>query len=197
MDSFEINRRNRPSQNDEVIRVEDAVIEEIFIDNATGYVTISNGVLDNAGMIHIDLIRLIVNRDTIIQDQFGNNLELWDLREGMRVDAEFSSVMTRSIPPQSMAYRIIVSVLDDLINVKIDRVIRIDTKNNFLYTGNPNDIEDQMIFVITDATIILDRRGNRISLESIRPGQMVRVEHATNQTFSIPPQTTAFRVQLL
>ena len=50
---------------------------------------------------------------------------------------------------------------------------------------------------MTDSTIILDRRGNRIQLENLRPGQMVRIEHATFQTASIPPQTTAFRVQVL
>jgi hypothetical protein len=198
MDSFETsNQRYRPTQTDEVIRVEDAVIEEIFVDNAIGYVTISYGVMDNAGMIHVNLIRLVVDQDTIIQDQFGTGLELWDLREGMRVEAEFSSVMTRSIPPQSRAYRIMVRALGDSFNVKIDRVVRIDTNFDFLYTGNPGDEADQMRFVITDATVILDREGNRIRLERIRPGQLVRVEHATFQTPSIPPQTTAFRVQVL
>ncbi|HAQ40379.1 MAG TPA: hypothetical protein DCM73_05805 [Clostridiales bacterium] len=73
----------------------------------------------------------------------------------------------------------------------------VDTDNSFLYTGNPNDIFSQMRFVITDATTIRDRRGRRIRLSDLRPGEFVRVEHAIFQTLSIPPQTTAFNVQVL
>lgn len=179
-----------------VVFADNALIEEIVTDNRTGYVTISYEVMGNYCMINVNVVTLIVNRNTIIRDQFGNNLSMRDLREGMTVDAEFSSAMTRSIPPQATAFRITVIAQNNHM-VKIDTVLGTDTNNGFLYTGNPNDIYSQMRFVITDSTIIRDRRGNIIGLGDLRPGQNVRVEHANFQTMSIPPQTTAFAVQVL
>jgi hypothetical protein len=83
------------------------------------------------------------------------------------------------------------------VNITIDRVVSADVYNGFLTTGNPHNIYDQMRFTTSDATVILDTKGNRISLWSIRPGQMVRVTHAIFQTMSIPPQSPAYQVQLL
>ncbi len=75
--------------------------------------------------------------------------------------------------------------------------MEIDRNNNFLITGNPDDMMSQMRFVVNDMTEIYDRRGNRIRLRDLRPGQMVRVEHADFMTASIPPQTTAFSIWVI
>ncbi|MFA9466105.1 MAG: hypothetical protein ACERKN_17635 [Velocimicrobium sp.] len=195
MDDFEIYNRRIDSRN--IIRVEDAFIEEILTNNRTCYVTISYGVMDDFSRIHMELLTLIVNQNTVIRNQFGQNLSCRELREGMIIDAEFSSAMTRSIPPQANAYRIIVKASKASSNVYVDRVLEIDTKNNFLYTGFANDISSQMKFAIANTTTISDRCGNQIRLRDIKPGQMVRVEHATFQTSSIPPQTTAFDVRVI
>lgn len=186
-----IRRRN------DVIFVQDAIIEEVVIDNRTGFVTISYGVMGDRCMVYMQLVTLVVGRDTVIRNQFGQNLSLRDLREGMIVDAEFSSAMTRSIPPQSRAYRITVIRQNDGVSITEDRVLSVDTNNGFFYTGDANDMLSQMRFVVNNETRIMDRRGNRIRLRDLRPGQLVRVEHANFQTMSIPPQTTAFNVQVL
>jgi hypothetical protein len=180
----------------EVIFVQDALIEEIIIDNRTGFVTISYGVMGDRCMVYMQLVTLVVDRDTVIRNQFGQDLSLRDLREGMIVDAEFSSAMTRSIPPQSRAFRITV-IQNDSINITEDRVLSVDINNGFFYTGNAEDMLSQMRFVVNNETRIMDRRGNKIRLRDLRPGQLVRVEHANFQTMSIPPQTTAFNVQIL
>jgi len=190
---IEAMRRRR----NDIIFADNAIIEEIFIDNRTGYVTISYGVMGEFCMVHMELVTLIVSQDTVIRDQFGQSMSLRDLRQGMIVDAEFSSAMTRSIPPQSRAYRITVINQGNNSNIMEDFVLSVDTNNNFLYTGNANDIYSQMRFVITNSTMIMDRRGNRIRLRDLRPGQRVRIEHANFQTMSIPPQTTAFVVQII
>jgi hypothetical protein len=204
MDDFymndEIEVLNR--RNNNVVFADDAVIEEIFHDNRTSYVTISYGVLGDFNMTHINLVTLLVDRNTIIRNRRGQRISVRDLSVGNVVDAEFSAAMTRSIPPQSRAYRI--TVVRENVNpypnpnfnpnIVEDRIMEVDTRNNFFYTGNPNDIMSQMRFVVNNMTEIYDRRGNRISLRDLRPGQMVRVEHADFMTMSIPPQTTAFRV---
>lgn len=177
--------------------VSEALIEEIVHDNEISYVTISYGVWDGGTMTHMDRVILVVFEDTIILDPFGQSISMGDLRKGMIIDADFSYIMTRSIPPQSRAYRIIVKSKQEDIIEKTDRVLNIDIRNNFLYTGPANGLIRQMRYVITDSTLIRDRIGNRIGLKDLKPGQMVRVEHAIFQTASIPPQTTAFSVQLL
>ena len=192
------NQCNRtPSRNNDVIRVNDAIIEEVSMNNRIGYVTIAYGVMGDFRITHINLVVLIVTEDTRIRDKFGRNLSFRNLRKGMIVDAEFSTVMTMSNPPQSNAFRITFVGENEPFNVTVGNVLSVDTTNNFLFTGRVNNINSVMRFVITDATRILDRRGNRISLRNLRPGQTVRVEHATFQTPSIPPQTTAFQVQVI
>lgn len=185
------------SLSDTVIHVENAIIEEVSANTeSTGYLLISYGTSDENGRMYRNEVRLNVGDNTIIIDENGNFLDLYDLNKGMRIDADFSSIMTRSIPPQSNAYRIVV-LQEAFVNVTTDRVVSVDLDNGFLLTGNPYDFYDQMIFTISDETVILDQSNNTISLEEIRPGQMVRVEHAIFQTLSIPPQSPAYQVQII
>lgn len=185
------------SQNRNILHIDNALIEKVVTSNTpVGYILISYKVKEQNNKHHNNIIRLNIARDTIIMNAFGEPLALSALKEGMHIDADFSAAMTRSIPPQSRAYRIMVRAEDSSIKATKDRVVSVDTENSILYTGNPNEISDQIKFIITNATIILDKKGNRIRLNNIRPGQLVKVEHAEFKTMSVPPQTTAFRVQL-
>lgn len=195
MDDLEI--CNVTSRNNASIRVQNAFIEEVSNANRTCYVTISYGVKGDFSMTHMKLVTLIVSQDTIIRDQFGQNLPMRSLRKGMVIDAEFSSAMTMSVPPQARAFRITVKNNTASSVTRVDRVLEVDNRNNFLYTGSANNLSSQMRFAITKSTNIWDRRGNRIRLRDLRPGQKVRVEHANFQTASIPPQSTAFNVWVI
>lgn len=183
---------------DTIIHVENALIEEVAAETArTGYILISYEASDENNMIYMQEIRLNVGNNTIIIDEEGMLLNMYDLNKGMRIDAYFSSAMTRSIPPQSNAYRIVVLQEETSVNITTDRVVSVDINNGFLLTGNPYDINDQIIFTISDDTVILDQNNNTIQLEAIQPGQLVQVVHAIFQTLSIPPQSPAYRVQVL
>ena len=183
---------------DTIIHVENAFTQEVVADtDRTGYLLISFEVNDENNRIYMQEVRLNVGNDTIIMDESDEPLDLYDLKEGMNVAADFSSAMTRSIPPQAAAYRIVVLEKDAAVNITTDRVVSVDINNNFLTTGNSYDINDQMVFAISDETVILDQEDNTISLEDIEPGQLVRVEHAIFQTLSIPPQSPAYRVQVI
>lgn len=183
---------------DTVTHVDNAIIEEVAAMNESeGYVLISFEVGDENSMMYAQELRLNVGNNTIIINQEGTPLTLNDLSKGMIIDADFSSAMTRSIPPQSFAYRIVVLVEETSVHLTTDRVVSVDTDSGFLFTGNPYDIYDQKIFTISDTTVILDRNNNVISLEVIQPGQLVRVEHAIFATLSIPPQSPAYLVQVL
>lgn len=181
-----------------ILYLENALIEEISTnDGRNGHVLVSYGVETSNKMIKKELLKLIVGRNTVIMNEFAEPLNLCNLERGMYLDASFSSAMTMSIPPQSRAFQIIARSKAPEIVVTTDRVVTVDVRNSFLFTGNPYEMADQMRFVVSNATVILDRSGNRISLSQLKPGQLVRVEHASFQTMSIPPQTTAFRIQIL
>ncbi len=201
--------RRPPNRN--VIRADDATIEDIRITGNTGYVTISYGVRGGFNMINMELVTLIVNQDTVLQDRRGRNISLWDLRKGMIVNAVFSATMTFSQPPQARAYRITVMGNRDTQpprppgpsgpprppETTVGTIIQVDVRDRFLYTVSSSNITDLRRYVITEDTRILNRNGNRIQLRDLRTGQRVRVEHANWQTRSIPPQTVAYVVRVL
>jgi len=183
---------------DAVIHVENALIEEVRVENESrGYVLVSLKLYDDNNIKYMQEVRLNVGDDTIIIDEKGRMLNLYDIEKGMQIDADISSLMTRSIPPQSFAYRIVVLDKKASVTIKTDRVVGVDTDNGFLLTGNPYDMNDQFLFTISSDTVILDKNNNIISLNEIQPGQLVRVEYAIFQTLSIPPQSPAYRVQII
>lgn len=188
---------DRPGRNNDVIRVRDALIEEVFSDRNVGYVTISYGLIGELNIIHINVVQLLVGQSTVIENQFGQEMLLRNLKKGMRVDAEFSNMMTASLPPQARAYRIVVLNENITSNTTTDRVIMVDVDDNYFITGQVNNINNQIRFNVSPSTLILDRRGRRIRLWDLRAGQMVRVAHANSMTSSIPPQTAAYRVQIV
>lgn len=184
-----------------IMRIDNALVEDVSASgpgSATGFVLVSYAVPRQNGMISIELIRLNVGRNTAVINSLGQPVCLCDIRKGMWVDALFSPAMTRSIPPQSNAIMIVVRRQNDpSMSVTTDRVARVDVANGFLYTGSIGNINSQTRFVVTNNTVILGRDGSPIRLMAIRPGQIVRVTHANFQTASIPPQTTAFYIQVI
>ena len=177
--------------------IQNGIIEEISHDRRNTFVTISYGILGDFNIIHVELITLIITPNTVIRNQFGRRGSVRNLRVGMRVDATFSSRMTMSIPPQATAYVITYTEPNSSFHVTTAQVLFPDPRNHSLMTGQRNDSLSLRIFIITPSTVILDRRGRRISLRNLRSGNQVRIEHASFQTASIPPQTTAFHIQVL
>ncbi|QOX64651.1 hypothetical protein FRZ06_15520 [Anoxybacterium hadale] len=191
--------RNNMGDRNNTISVDDAVIQSISRRQGSGYVTIQYPVSGRNTMTHIQVVTLITSRNTRMRDQFGNPIGLRDLREGMVVSARFSSMMTRSQPPQSRAFSIMVVQENESSIIEEGRVLEVESSRgfNYLLTGQEDNIYSQVRYTITNATLIRDRRGNPIPLRSIRPGQLVRIERASFQTMSIPPQTTALTVQVI
>jgi hypothetical protein len=198
MNNFDYTTLEKLSLGGNVLRIENALIEEVVTSSRkSGFLLISYRINDENNLSGSGQIRLNISRNTIIIKENGDSLNLSDLKVGMRIDAEFSSAMTRSIPPQSNAYRIIVLSEEKNINVTTDRIVNVDSINGLLTTGNPYDIYDQMRFSVSDNTLIIDQYDNPIPLAELQPGQLIRVEHAIFQTMSIPPQSPAYRIQVI
>ncbi|ADL06422.1 hypothetical protein [Lacrimispora saccharolytica] len=181
-----------------ILHIENALVEDIYTPNSrTGYILISYASPGRKDMVFIELLQLNVGWETILINQFGDPITLCNVRKGMWINAEFSAAMTRSIPPQSKAYRIVAIMQKPLFRITTDRIASVDAENGFLTSGNANNELDQMRFVVSQATEILDQTGSSIPLSALQPGQMARIEHANFQTASIPPQTTAYRMQVI
>lgn len=185
-----------PIPNRDVIRVFSARIEEITRDRNTTFVTISYN--DCIGCARPeDMVRLVVGRNTIIHDERGRNIRASELERGMIVDASFSSVMTRSIPPQSQAFLIRVVRRNIRNETTTGRIVEVNNRGNYIVTMNNFNPASAIRFNLSPQTVIRNSTGRRIPLSLLVPGIRVRVEHAVFMTASIPPQTTAFTIQVL
>jgi hypothetical protein len=143
------------------------------------------------------VIRLVVSRDTRIFDVNRRRLRPNELEVGMVIDAFISSAMTRSIPPQAQAFEIFVTERRVSRRETVGRIVQVNTRNNFILTLSSNDASSLIRFNVGPETVILDMFGRRIRLSDLFSGLRVRVEHAAFMTASIPPQTTAFVIQVI
>ena len=178
---------------DESIRIQNGLIENIMDSGNVSYVKTVCSLPGNGKTQSV--VVMIVDGHTLIHCSDGKKITSRDLKKGMTVDAWISMAMTRSIPPQARAYRIIVKSRPCKEAVTDGRVADVDLHNNFLYTGVPGKAESQIRFVVTEDTPILDRRGSRIRLSDLRQGDRVMVEHADAMTASIPPQANAIMIR--
>lgn len=195
MDTFDnLNPASMPNRN--VIRVFSAVIQNISRDRNATLVTISYnnciGCASSSGTV-----RLVVDRNTVIHDERGRDMRAGELERGMTVDANFSSVMTRSIPPQSQAFYIRVRRRRTQNETTTGRIIEVNSRNNYILVLRNQNPASAIRFNISPDTVISDFFGRRTTLSSLIPGFRVRVEHASFMTASIPPQTTAFTVRVI
>ena len=187
--------RGTISQQGNVMRIDNAFVEEVVPANrsSNGYLLVSYATAGANRTTSIQNLRLNITRNTVLLDSLGRQI-----RKGMWVNVVFSSAMTRSIPPQSTAFLIVArrDFQTSSSTTTTGRVAMVDPVNEILYTGNPFDVNSQTKYLLSNATIT-DRSGRPISIRALQPGQRVRITHANFQTSSIPPQTTAFHVQLL
>ena len=183
-----------PNRN--VIRVFSALVEEVSRDRGPTFVTISYRNCDGCAAPS-DTVRLVVSRDTDIFNEQGQRIRAGELERGMTVDASFSSAMTRSIPPQAQAFFIRITARAPRTEITTGRIAQVNPRGHFLLVMRNQNPASAIQFHINQDTAILDVFGRRTNLSALRPGFRVRVEHAPFMTASIPPQTTAFVVQII
>lgn len=181
---------------DSRIHIKNGVVDEIRMEEQESFVTVTYKTSGEFGLKFVTTVTLVAGKNTVIQDESGQEKSLKDLKEGMKIDALASSRMTRSLPPQTAAYEIRIQK-EKQYQTTETRVLMADIKNQILYTGIPGQPSKQIKFIISKETRILNRRGMPIHLWNLRRGQFVRVQHADFLTNSIPPQTAAYRIQIL
>lgn len=176
--------------------ISNGTIQDISSERDTTFVTVTYAD-QSAGWRNEQTIRLVVRPRTIILNSNGVPVSVTELRRGMVINATVSSAMTRSIPPQAAAYVIRIVRRQPRDNIVVGRILNIDQQNRNFTTISDRDISSTIRFNVPEDVRIFDRFGRRISFERLSPGMQVRVRHADFMTASIPPQTTAFEIQIL
>ncbi len=183
-----------------ILQVHNAVVEEVFlIDNTTGYLDIIYANYEQNEAITQSL-RLNVDINTVILNSFGYHISLSDIEEGMLVDSLFSPIKQGVAPPQADADLIVARTYDQPpLSFIIDRIAKVDIDNSLLFTGDPNDADNQIRFNISDITTIRDKDSNPVPLRSLHPGLLVDVlvAHTNFQNAVIPNEADALHVQIL
>ncbi len=180
----------------DAIWVSDAVIEEINRNGNTTFVTIAYNECERCRGDE-RIVRLVVSGNTVICDERGRNIRIRELERGMVVDVVFSAAMTRSIPPQAQAFSIRVKSRPNMNETTVGRIVEVNPRENFIITAGSLNPASQIRFNVSQDTAILDASGRRIRLSMLLPGLRVRVEHANFMTLSIPPQTSAYVIQII
>lgn len=197
MDQADNGTRQRSSNRQERgRRIDHGFIEEINRSPQGTLITISYPVPGKNNIVKMELMILAVSSRTKIQDHRGNRMQASQLQVGLRIDAIVSERTTFSIPPQVQAYQIIVRDQRQEFAVTQGRILNIDKRLQRVLVGDRANPMGNIYFNVTEDTIIQDRRGVPLRLERLRVGMVVRVEHAIFQTLSIPPQSTAYVIEV-
>ena len=180
----------------EIINVFEAVIEEVNNSRNDTFVTIT---YRNCPICREPerTVTLVVGQDTVIRNERGGMIRPAELKEGMVINASFSATMTRSIPPQAQAFLIMIVKRPTFNQTTVGRIAEINMRNHFILLVGSNNPSSVIRFNLSPETEILDPMGRRIPLNRLRTGIRVRVEHASFMTASIPPQATAFKIQVI
>lgn len=144
-----------------------------------------------------EIIRLVANRRTVILNTNGMPVPVSALRRGMTINAIFSAATTRSIPPQANAYLIQIVERAQREMTTTGSILEVNRNNRSFTIISERDFSTIIRFNTTENTRYVNRMGRRMEFRDLRPGLRVRVRHADFMTASIPPQTTAFEVEIL
>lgn len=183
-----------------MLQIHNAVVDEVFlINNNTGYLDILYANYEQNEAIS-ESLRLNVTISTVILNSYGYHIFLSDIEEGMLVDSLFSPINVGLTPPQVDADLIVARTYDHPpLSFVIDRIAKVDIDNSFLYTGDPNNTDNQIKFNISNITTIRDKDSNPVPLRSLHPGLLVDVivAHTNFQNTIIPNEADALHVQVL
>lgn len=167
-------------------------MEEIRINKDGAYITVvGEGVQANAQ----DTVKLYLTEETAIVDQNGDKAQLHQaVKNGWTVTAWYGPKLTRSIPAQGTAEKIVVerpSNNDDeqKNEMKTDGIIVNASKDRIELLG-----ENPVILNITDKTVIKDEEGNKLTVDALKDNVIVEASYGPTMTMSLPPISNAISI---
>ena len=154
---------------------------------------IVNGSKDRIELLGENPVILNITDKTVIKDEKGNKLTADALKNNVRVEARYSAVMTKSLPPISNAISIVVkeeTVRQEgtilYVNGKDDQAsIRLDVDSD----GNTD-----MVLSINKDTTIVTKDGQELKVSELKAGQKIIGFHAQFMALSMPPMSYAYQI---
>lgn len=179
-----------------IISISNGTIIDIFSQKEDTFVTITYE--EGSGNRRTEqTVRLVAGPRTVILSTNGIPVPAAMLSVGMTINATFSSAMTRSIPPQAVAYLIRITGRPLPEETTRGIILNVDRRNRSFTLINERDFSSIIQFNVSEDTRIYNRLGRPISFSDLTVGMRVQVRHANFMTASIPPQTTAFEIRVL
>lgn len=165
--------------------------------NGTKYVDLIKGGTKN---VTDGGVRLIISDKTEIVDENGIPVEFDELKSDMEIEAIYSKIQTRSIPPQSNAYKIVVKDENKVESQDFRGIIKeIYNGKDVTYVTISDELghHGQIRLVVGKETKITDKNGKKINITDLKNGMTIEGKHSLAMTFSIPPQTAAFEIKIV
>ncbi|MFW5436677.1 hypothetical protein [Paenibacillus apiarius] len=160
----------------------------------------TTGIITEAGKDRITIsgeypIILNLTGDTKITDESGKVLTKDALNQNVRVEVEYSPVMTRSLPPISHAVSIVVKEETVRAEGTIGKVNQHDGKTSVAVDVKADGGQVSGIVLNTDEnTVIVNQSGEKLDAKDLKAGQKIIGYHAQIMTMSLPPQSYAYQI---
>ncbi len=159
-----------------VMNIRNGVIEDIFEERNNTLVTISYSRCQ-CDKRNEEMVRLVVGPRTSVLNRRGGVISARDLRVGMTVNASFSSSVTRSIPPQAVAF--LIQIVDEprRDNVVEGTIIDVDRGSRSFTIISDRNVSSVIRFNVSEDADIMGRNGNPVEFSVLTPGMNVRVRY--------------------
>lgn len=182
-----------------------AQIKNVYIEKISDYskseklVKIIYETVDSKNRIIENTMNLIIDANTKIYNQSGDNIKISNLNQGMIIDVEHSSKISRTYIPQAYAYRIDLIRNNENIKITESKIIEkyVSGNKSYILVGDSNAASKQILFILDDNVKIRNKYGKAISFKDLIAGQKIKVEHSSVMTKSLPPQCAAYSIEVI
>lgn len=186
-------------KNEKDTMITESKILDVYTSNQKSYILV--GEANNTSK----QILFVLAENAVVKNQYGQSIAFTDLVKGQKIKVEHASAMTRSLPPQSVAYT--VQIVDDLgIMVKensiIDEITYISNTElllTIIYETKENNkiVKNKMDLVVDDDTLIVDQFDDYITQLDLVEGMVIRAEHSSKITKSYIPQAYTYKISVI
>lgn len=130
---------------------------------------------------------------TVVLDAAGQRIKGTSLAEGDKLEADYGPVVTKSIPLQATAQEIRLLKEESSLRGIIER----NDEQGILVKGASSNFGQQVRLLINEDTIMIDQKGETITKEALVSGMLIKASHSSLATFSLPPQTVAYLIEVV
>lgn len=186
------------------VKLEDTKLTISNTDDKTEYLSATAEVeeiktLDKSKMILIkplknnykDGIMLKINDETIIIDPITEKkMTFEDIKKGDTIYAQYSPIMTKSLPPISNAQRV------EIINhvaITEGNITDIDLDSKKVLIDNVDGVH----FMVNTSTVIVNEKGENIEFKNLTKDMKIRVYHDQMMTLMYPAKTGIKKIVVL